>query len=89
MSSSGMYDYSGEWLFKVGIPAKSGVSGCIFLVIPGKMGIAIYSPRIDENGNSCRGIDFANELTNTFNFHQYDINIPGLKTNKIDPTKEF
>ena len=89
MSSSGMYDYSGEWLFKVGIPAKSGVSGCIFLVIPGKMGIAIYSPRIDKNGNSSRGIDFANELTNTFNFHQYDINIPGLKTTKIDPTTDF
>lgn len=85
MNSCGMYDYSGEWSFKVGIPAKSGVGGGIFLVIPGVMGIATFSPRLDKNGNSVRGIEFAIELTNTFNFHQYDNNLPGI-CKKINPT---
>jgi len=86
MNSCGMYDYSGEWAFKVGIPAKSGVGGGIFLVIPGKLGIATFSPRIDKNGNSVKGIDFAIELTKIFDFHQYDNNLPGI-SHKINPTE--
>ncbi|KAK2158817.1 hypothetical protein LSH36_163g01000 [Paralvinella palmiformis] len=72
MHSCGMYDYSGEFAFKVGLPAKSGVSGIILLVIPNVAGICLWSPPLDKFGNSVRGINFCQELVKLFNFHHYD-----------------
>lgn len=72
MHSCGMYDYSGQWAFNVGLPAKSGVSGLILVVVPNVMGLALWSPLLDRHGNSIRGIAFSEELIRTFNFHNYD-----------------
>ena len=83
MYSCGMYDFSGEWAFRVGPPAKSGVSGVIMIVVPNVMGVVCWSPRLDENGNSVRGIDFSKRLVDTFNFHNYDHMVGG--SGKRDP----
>ena len=82
MLTCGMYDYSGEWGYSIGIPAKSGVSGLIYAVIPGVCGIAIYSPKLDKIGNSYRGIKFFQEFSKKFNIHIFDNN-NDKKTNII------
>ncbi|XP_019867419.2 glutaminase liver isoform, mitochondrial isoform X1 [Aethina tumida] len=85
MHSCGMYDYSGQFAFKVGVPAKSGVSGCLLIVIPNVMGICLFSPPLDALGNSCRGVQFCEELVKKFNFHRYD-NLRHA-SNKKDPRR--
>ncbi|GAA2227203.1 glutaminase [Promicromonospora sukumoe] len=55
MASAGMYDGAGDWLVSVGIPAKSGVAGGIVGVLPDRVGIGTFSPRLDQHGNSHRG----------------------------------
>ncbi|KAG9511129.1 Glutaminase kidney isoform, mitochondrial [Fragariocoptes setiger] len=72
MHSCGMYDYSGQFAFYVGLPAKSGVSGCTLVVVPNVAGFGLFSPPLDCYGNSVRGLQFCHELINKFNFHQYD-----------------
>jgi glutaminase len=83
MVSCGMYDFSGEFAFTIGLPAKSGVSGALFVVIPNVMGLCLWSPRLDARGNSVRGIEFCKELVKRFNLHNYD-NLTGV-SEKIDP----
>jgi glutaminase len=84
MYSCGMYDFSGEFAFSIGLPAKSGVGGGLMIVIPNLMGIAVWSPRLDQHGNSVRGLDFCKELVKNFNFHNYDSLINGVSPKK-DP----
>ncbi|MEM6427059.1 MAG: glutaminase, partial [Cyanobacteria bacterium P01_D01_bin.128] len=72
MYSCGMYDYSGEWAFVVGLPAKSGVSGAVMVVIPNVLGLCIWSPNLDTQGNSVRGVEFCKQLVKKFSVHNYD-----------------
>ncbi|XP_076332807.1 glutaminase liver isoform, mitochondrial-like isoform X2 [Tachypleus tridentatus] len=86
MHSCGMYDYSGQFAFKVGLPAKSGVSGCTMVVVPNVMGICLWSPPLDAYGNSVRGVQFCEEFIRLFNFHHYD-NLRHT-TRKKDPRRQ-
>ncbi|XP_076012056.1 glutaminase kidney isoform, mitochondrial isoform X3 [Genypterus blacodes] len=86
MHSCGMYDFSGQFAFHVGLPAKSGVAGGILLVVPNVMGIMCWSPPLDKLGNSVRGIHFCTELVELFNFHNYD-NLRHF-AKKHDPRRE-
>lgn len=77
MHSCGMYDYAGEWAYRVGIPAKSGVGGGIVGVVPGKFGIGIFSPPLDAKGNSVRGIKACQELSERFGLHCFETGFTG------------
>jgi glutaminase len=63
MATAGLYETSGDWLYDVGLPGKSGIGGGIVTVAPGKGGLGTFSPRLDGAGNSVRGQLVADELS--------------------------
>jgi glutaminase len=69
MTSSGMYDFAGEWIYRVGLPAKSGVGGGILAALPAQFGLGSYSPLLDEHGNSVRGLKVCEALSAHFDLH--------------------
>jgi glutaminase len=72
MGSCGMYDYAGEWIYTVGMPAKSGVSGGVIAVLPGQLGIGVFSPLLDPLGNSIRGIKVCKDLARHLDLHVFN-----------------
>ncbi|NJL87202.1 MAG: glutaminase A [Leptolyngbyaceae cyanobacterium SM1_1_3] len=75
MYTCGMYNFAGEWAYRVGIPAKSGVSGGILAVVPNQAGIAVFSPLLDKNGNSIRGLRVFEALSQKYGFHLFDLSM--------------
>ena len=84
MNTCGMYDYAGGWQFDVGLPAKSGVGGGIAAVLPGHLGIGVFSPRLDAVGNSERGVKVCEDISRNFRLHLFEDRGPGQ-----DPIRRF
>jgi glutaminase len=89
MYTCGMYNFAGEWAFRVGIPAKSGVSGGIMAVVPNQAGIAVFSPLLDEHGNSVRGLKVFEALSKKYGFHLFDLSLGRCRfeTSLAEPEK--
>ncbi|SPJ71895.1 related to glutaminase, kidney isoform, mitochondrial precursor [Fusarium torulosum] len=73
MATCGMYDAAGDWMSRIGIPAKSGVAGGIIGALPGQMGIAVLSPKLDSRGNSVRGVAICEQLSRDMGLHMMDV----------------
>ncbi len=69
MFSCGMYEITGQWAYDVGLPAKSGIGGGLFAVVPGCMGVAVYSPPLGRGGATARGVKVLRELSDRLNLH--------------------
>ncbi|MFD5752206.1 glutaminase [Streptomyces sp. NPDC127033] len=73
MFSCGMYDAAGDWATQVGIPAKSGVAGGLIGALPGQIGIATFSPRLDRHGNSVRGVSLFERFSSDMGLHVMEV----------------
>jgi glutaminase len=73
MATAGLYDDSGIWLYRVGLPAKSGVGGGIIAVAPGRFGIAVFSPPLDAAGNSVRAQKAIRDISAALHANPYDV----------------
>jgi len=69
MATCGIYDFTGEWIYRIGLPAKSGVGGGILAVLPGQLGIGVFSPLLDERGNSVRGVKVCEAISRELGLH--------------------
>lgn len=73
MTTCGMYDGAGDWLVGVGLPAKSGVAGGVMAVLPGQLGVCVFSPRLDAVGNSVRGVTACRRISNDLGLHSLEV----------------
>jgi len=90
MYTCGLYESSGQWVHTVGIPAKSGVGGGLLAVAPGRMGIAVFSPRLDDSGNSIRGMRVCRDMTAMLGLHLFQSGSwPATITQRAQPASEL
>jgi glutaminase len=82
----GLYDQAGRFAVEVGLPAKSGVSGALLVMVPGVFGFSTFSPRLNAKGNSVRGVNFCKHLVNCYRLHMFEPH-RGNNGVKIDPRK--
>ncbi len=73
MATAGLYDDSGKWLYRTGLPAKSGVGGGLIAVSPGNFGVAVVSPPLDAAGNSVRAQKAIADISNALGGNPYDV----------------
>lgn len=85
MTTCGMYDSAGDWVSTVGLPAKSGVAGGIIGALPGQVGLAVFSPRLDEHGASVRGIQVFERLSREMGLHLMEVAAPARSVMRQSP----
>jgi glutaminase len=81
MGTCGMYNYAGEWIYRVGMPAKSGVSGGVLASLAGQLGIGVFSPRLDDRGNTVRGVLVCDSLSRAYSLNM--LNVPNISRETV------